>query len=423
MRRRLRGLTLAELLIAFVLVLLLLLYTISSFVASHNYLKRGKEYSTSLFLSQTKMEELQVTPVTDIEAEEGSFPPPFENYRYRIDFRPWEGELQQLHVRVTSPRGAVARVFTLRQSQAYQGVVADPATNTVAFTRPTSAEILYWDDVNKTLIPNASKPLTSGSPGGLTGHPGHGYLWTVNTDSNTLVPYDENNLVRPWGAEVGFPALTGLGPVRLSGIATDSFCNLVYASDWSNRGLWIYSDGLPGYGKGFIGGRPHAPVSPPLGIPSGVATDPSGSVCIVADTENQCLRKLFINLSAPSIPPPDYPAEDLEEARGIGFWHSKRLRHPKGMGAPQGVAVNSTGWVVYAVDRAYLYQLIENSPNDFQWERFPLPQSLTQSSPSGLALDEYNNLLFISTRNGELWRFEIDNARFDPLVSAGGSGA
>ena len=423
-RARVSGLTIAELLIAFVLVLLLLLYTISSFLASNNYLKRGKEYSTSLFLCQTKMEELQVTPITDIEAETGDFAPDFPDYGYEITRVPWEGELEQLEVRVTSPKGAIAKIRTLRQSQAYQGIIADPATNTVAFTKPNSATIHFWDDTNPSQATTASNPLTGGNPGALAGHPGHNLLWAVNQTTNTITPYRESE-PQPWGAAISFPTVEGLGPTRLAGIAMDRMGNHVFCADWSNRGVWIYNDGVPGLSVGFQGTqaprpgrpaqpRPHAPVSPPLGIPSGIATDPTGSLVIVADTENQCLRKLFVNLAQPSLRPPGYDPDKLESAPGVGYWLKERLRYDEGMGAPQGVAMNASGWVIYTIDRAYLYTLVENSPDDARWTREQLPDELTLSSPSGIVLDEINNVLFVTTKNGELWKHFFDPAAPEP---------
>lgn len=421
-RHRTNGVSLAELLIAFVLVLLLLLYTISSFVASNNYLKRGKEYSTALFLGQTKMEELQVTPISDITPESNPFEPPFEEYEYHVSLEPWEGELQQLEVRVVSPRGAAATIRTLRQSQAFQGIIADPATNTVAFTRPNSSLLHFWNEnapapASDGSAHSQSKPLADGNPGALAGHPGSNFMWAVNLTTNTITPYRESE-ADPWAAGIPFPAVDGLGPSRLAGIAMDEMGNQVFCADWSNRGIWIYNDGIPGLPTDFQGRRPHAPVSPPLGIPSGVATDQTGSLVVVADTENQCLRKLFVNLAAPTLRPPDYAPDQLEEAQGVGYWLKDRLRHPKGMGAPQGVAVSATGWAIHTIDRAYLYTLTENSPTDTKWDRVELEPELAKSSPSGLAFDEFNNLLFITTKNGELWKYEIDNGKFSKLVGA-----
>lgn len=416
LRRRPRGLNIAELLISFVLVLMLLLYTLSSFVASNNYIKRGKEYSTALFLSQTKMEELQVTPISDIKPETSFFDGAFEKYQYQVSLLPWEGDLQVLEVVVTSPRGAVAHIRTLRQSQAHQDVIVDPYTNLVAYTKPGSGEIQYHNDGPEDLAPNTAIAMPGGTLGGLAGLPGQGFLWTVNLTDNTLVSFKEND-PNPWGSPISFPK-SDPSP-RVSGICSDTYGSFVFAADWSNRGVWIWADSVPGVAKGFIGKKAQAPISPPLGITSGIACDPSGTFVLVADTENQCLRKLFIDLSDNPSAPEGYGSDELEKAPGIGYWSKVRLRPSQGMGAPQGVAVNSTGWVIYTVDRAYLYQLEEPAPNDFQWKRFALDPAITSDGPSGLALDEYNNLLFIVTKAGELWKYDLSTGKFTHILGGG----
>lgn len=418
LRRRPRGLNIAELLISFVLVLMLLLYTLSSFVASNNYIKRGKEYSAALFLSQTKMEELQVTPISDIKPETSFFDGAFEKYQYQVSLLPWEGDLQVLEVVVTSPRGAVAHIRTLRQSQAHQDVIVDPYTNLVAYTKPGSGAIQYHDDGAQNTAPGAVVALADGTLGGLAGVPGRGFLWAVNSQTNNLISYKEKD-PDPWGKPVTFDGVSSPSP-RLSGICSDEYGNLVFAADWSNRGVWIFADSLPGLPRGFVGKRPQAPVSPPLGIPSSVATDPSGSFVLVADTENQCLRKLFVDLTDNPVPPIGYSSDDLEPVKGVGYWSKKRLRPTQGMGAPQGVAINSTGWVSYTVDRAYLYRLEETTPDAYTWKRIKLDPKITAEGPSGLALDEFNNLLFIVTREGKLWKYVINDGNFAPVQGSGG---
>ena len=405
------GLTLTELLISFVLVLLLLLYTISSFVSSHRYLVRGKEYSTALFLAQSKMEILHATPISDVQPVQGRFAAPFEGYLYDVELKEWEGDLKQLDVNVTSPRGAVARIKTLRQLQSFQGIVADPATNRLVYTTPGSPKLHYLDDkadmtgsnLGSGTLPNA----LTGEPGGLAGDPGWNFLWAVNTTDSTMVPYREED-ASSWGTPVTFPSVgQGLASPRFAGMAMDKMGNIVYLADWSNRGLWLHIDGIPGIPVGLFQGQLHAPVQPPLGIPSGVATDDTGSVVVVADTENQCLRKLFVNLSDPTQLPPGYSSEELEQAPSVGYWLKERLRHPKGMGAPQGVALNASGWALYAVDRAYLYRMIEEEPGSHEWKRWPLPEEAAAGGPSGLAYDEFDNVLYLLTRSGEVWKHKV----------------
>lgn len=421
-----RGLTIVELLMAFVLVLLLLLYTISSFVSTHGYLRRGKEYSTALFLSQTRMEKLHATPMSDILSGEDKFAAPFHEYLYRVDLKPWDSDdLQQLSVTVTSPRGAVAHINTLRQKQSFQGIISDPATNKLIYTKPESDKLFSWEE-RGTNVGGPEATLAQGLPSGgkvgaLAGSPGWNFFWAVDQTNNTLLPYRESE-ANPWGQPVPFPAVRGLGPARLSGIAMDQMGNLVFAADWSNRGLWIHPDGLPGpYANvRFLNGGPIAPTQPPLGIPSGVSVDPTGSLVVIADTENQCLRKLFVNLANPTERPAGYGSDELEAATGVGYWLRQRLRHPQGMGAPQGVAVSYTGWAVYTIDRAYLYQMVEPDPKDYRWSRFALPGELSSAGPSGLAYDEYNNLIFINTKSGEVWKYDIGNRKFTKLPYSGG---
>lgn len=392
--------------VSFVLVLLLLLYTISSFVSSQGYIKRSKEYSTALFLCQTKMELLQVTPISDIVEGEGSYDAPFDKYSYEVKRLPWDGDLQELVVITRSPRGARARIRTLRNFQSYEeGLIADSVTNRVVYAKQGTGELLVWDDEKKEHA-TALQAMPNGEIGALAGQPGWNLIWAVNLVDNTLVPYREN-APTPWGKPIDFPDVEGLGPVQLAGIAMDQWGSLVFAADWSNRGIWLYTEGLPGYDDTFVGGRPHAPVSPPLGVPSGIATDPTGSVLIVADTENQSLRKLFIDLTPFPTPPEGYQADQLELEQGVGYWLKERLRHPQGMGAPQGVVVGSTGWNYYTIDRAFLYNLIEEAPGVYDWKREQLSPELSQAGPSGLTLDEYNNLIFITSKDGRLWRYHL----------------
>ena len=429
MRRQVSGLTLAELIIAFVLVLLLLLYTISSFVASHRYIVRGKEYSTALFLAQTRMEILHVTPISDVKPIEpgvAHFDPPFENYFYDVSLQDWEGDLKQLDVKVTSPRGAVARIKTLRQDQSFQGVVTDPATNRVIFSVPGSTQLHVYDDVpgygsrgTQSTLPKS----LNGDIGSLAGDPGWNLLWAVNATDNSIVPYREQE-PNPWGTPLSIPKVTEeLASPRIADIAMDLMGNIVFIADWSNRGLWVHIDGVPGVANGartgFYMDGLHAPVQPPLGIPSGVSTDPTGSLVMVADAENQCLRKLFVNLSNPSEIPPGHQAEDLEYAEGLGYWLKTPLRHEKGMGAPQGVVLNSSGWAVYTIDRAYLYRMVEETPGVYEWDRWELPTALADGGPSGLAYDEYDNVIYVTTKNGALWKHKVA-AEWNEVVSSGG---
>jgi len=410
-RNRILGLSMTELIIAFVLILLLLLYTISSFVSSHRYLVRGKEYSTALFLAQTQMEILHATPISDVKTGRGNFESPFEGYVYEVELNDWEGDLKQLNVNVVSPRGAIARIKTLRQLQSFQGVVADPATNRLVYATPGSDHLHYVDDkpnmTGGNLGSGRMPTALGGLPGALAGDPGWNFLWAVNTTDNTIVPYREEE-ANSWGAPVAFPAVgQGLASPRFAGMAMDRMGNVVYLADWSNRGLWIHLDGLPGLPAGLFKNQIHAPVQPPLGIPSGVATDDTGTLVVVADTENQCLRKLFVNLADPTQTPPGYSAEELEAAPNVGYWLKERLRHPKGMGAPQGVVLNTSGWAVYAVDRAYLYRMIEEEPGSYDWKRWELPEAVAEAGPSGMAYDEFDNVIYLLTKSGSLWKHKV----------------
>ena len=247
----------------------------------------------------------------------------------------------------------------------------------------------------------------SGTPGALAGDPGWNFLWAVNATDNTVVPYREED-ANPWGTPVSFPTIgEGLASPRFAGMAMDKMGNVVYLADWSNRGLWIRLDGLPGLPGGLLQNQIHAPVQPPLGIPSGVATDDTGTLVVVADTENQCLRKLFVNLADPTQTPPGYSADELEAAPKVGYWLKERLRHPKGMGAPQGVALNTFGWAVYAVDRAYLYRMIEEEPGAYDWKRWELPEAVADGGPSGIAYDEFDNVVYVLTKTGTLWKHKV----------------
>jgi hypothetical protein len=177
-------------------------------------------------------------------------------------------------------------------------------------------------------------------------------------------------------------------------VASDRFGNLAVVGDTSNHCLWLYQDFGPGPGSWQT--IPLCPLTVPMGIPTGVAIDPLGSLVWVADEDNQCLRKfVFSGGAAPAFEP---------NAGGLGSWQVQPVLPPAtmGLGAPQGIAMDNQGWAVYLVDRARLYRYVDETS---QWLVLgELPSAVIHNGLSGISMDAFGTMLYLNTLQGQAYK-------------------
>lgn len=389
-----RGLSLLELLLALTILLLVSLYTMSMFSTGQSHFVRAQQFSQGNFLVNAKLQELLAVPYAELVPSTGKFPAPYDDFRYTVTLEPFELDMSVISVEVTSRRGAVARASTLVSDDAgFAGLAVDPATD-----RQVSAQ---GDHLN-TQQDTPTTTSTAGTPGnclvgGVAGMPGWNLLW-ISSPKLGLLSHTE---VDGWKPAVPLPTSPPLAPL-FTGLAMTQFGSKLFVGDSNNRGLWIYDDsGTPAWTPNQI----VRATDPPLGSVGGVATDPYGSMVWVADRENQCLRKLLVGSSrTDSAVEPD--------ASGAGAWVKKRYCPPGtiGMGTPHGVTMDPNGWAVYVVDRGRAYRFVDDPAGDGEWKVLcNFPSALVTARPSGLALDPYDNILYIATMKSGLWRLKLNS--------------
>ncbi|MBI3924170.1 MAG: hypothetical protein HY319_01390 [Armatimonadetes bacterium] len=397
--RRSRGLSLLELMLAFVLILLVTLYLMSLFASGQRHNLRAQQYSTGVFLANDKLQELLALPADALDDETGAFSAPFQDYAYTVTVRDYEDDLRELEVLVRSPIGAVAMARTLHGDVRSQGLTVNPSTHQLALTVAGETRLGKFTDndaggdVFTMLDPAGPAP----NPAAVAGQPGWNLLWVVDQEDGP-VPFREASSP-PWGAPVAVPSPAGLPTPRFSGAAMDRFGSRLYLADAANRGLWMLADtGTPSWRTP----TPIAPEDPPLGAPAAVATDLFGSLVWVADREFQCLRKLLVT----STPPP-YPAADLEAEPGVGYWHRTRFRPAQGMAQPAGVAMDPNGWAVYVLDQGALRRFVDDTG---EWTVLSeLPEDLIRAGPAGLAHDPFANVFYVNSRRGSRYKYTFSS--------------
>ena len=107
------GLSLVELMIAFLIILVVALYIFSLFASGQKHWLRAQQYSVSSFLVHQKMQEALLTPLAELPNGKVPCDPPFQDFTYQIDAHPYEGRsIYQVDVEVTSRIGTSARATT-----------------------------------------------------------------------------------------------------------------------------------------------------------------------------------------------------------------------------------------------------------------------------------------------------------------------
>ena len=389
-----RGFSFLETLMAVSILFLVALYCMSMFAQGQRHWLRAQEYSTAVFLANREMQDLLATPFLAFPASgtSGKFEAPFEDYVYGLTLEPFENDMSLLRVEVTSRKGVIVRARTLiADNERFYGIAADPSTHKLAFARG-GAKIDDYDDLTGTAkLDNPAAP--GGAPlGGLAGQPSSGLLWAL-TQPTGLFAWKEGT----WGPRISLP--TAGESARCTGLAATPTGDRVYLGDGINRAIWILHDDEEG--QSWEG--PLAPTKTPLGAPAGLAVDPGGSVLWIADKEYQCLRKLLLVYANPG-----YALTDLDTV-GENHWHNKRYRPPANvgvLGSPQGLALDPGGWGVLVADTGRLYRFAEGeSP---EWTVLAtFPPALIAAGPSGLAVDPFQDLAFVATRAGQIWRVEL----------------
>ncbi len=390
-----RGLSLLEILLAFLIIFLVSLYCMSMFAQGQRHWLRAQEYSVATFLVNEKMQELLAVPGPELTSGAGTFPVPFEDYRFAVTARPFEHDLVELRVEVVSRQGARSGAACLvADNERFFGVAVDPSTNLVAFSRGDQT-ISYWDDQTRALAP-AIPDRPDGAVGAVAGLPGHNKLWSAGVTQSLRALREFAPNPREWLGAVPAPLspAAGVADPRYSGLATDASCSYVFLGDAANRAIFLLvDDSAPTWQQGSI-----TATNPPLGAPAGLATDDHASLLWVADREYQCLRKLLLV-------PGKYPAAQYEQA-AFGWWHRTQFRPGRAVGVlgdPQGIAMDPNGWAVYVTDRGRLWRFTEGEATPWV-VMAEYPADLVAAGPCGLALDDYDNVIYLSTRLGQLWK-------------------
>lgn len=405
-RRTQTGLSLVELMIAFLILLVVALYIMSLFASGQKHWLRAQQYSIASFLVHGKMQEAMLIPLKELPTGRRKFDPPYEDFAYQVDFASYEGGsfLYTLDVEVFSRIGTSARASTLvGDDQQFAGVVTDPYTNLQTYSNGSLLTTFDGSSNN-----NSGTAPDGRRFGGLAGVPGSNLLWSAS-GPNGLMKFLEAGPPVGWIGPVGFDVgaiSRGLTTPSYNGIGADSFGNYQLAADSLNRCVWLTSDPA-----GVV--EPLRPNTMPLGQPSGIATDPYASLVWVCDQENQCLRKLLLQAS-----PTGYGPGELDGPPASGtqaYWVNKQYKPAANLmlGNPQGIAMDKFGWAVYLVDRSRLYRYIDS---DNTWTVMgTFDQAQVKQGISGLAMDSYNNLLYLNTLEGKLYEITI------PTVNAPGT--
>lgn len=404
-----RGFSFLETLLALSILFLVSLYCMSMFAQGQRHWLRAQEYSTAVLLANREVQELLAVPFAMLPASGTTdrFEAPFEDYVYGLTIEPYDTDMSLLRVQVTSRKGVQARVRTLvADNERFFGIAANPSTHYVAFAQ--SRTVTTFDDET---TPTVQTPPRADIPGGgpvaaVAGEPGSGLLWASAYPAG-LHKLLEDPAPGAWGGLISLP--TAGVPARCTGLAATPTGDRVYVADSTNRAIWLYRDDEEG---ATWHPTPLRPQDPPLGAPAGLTVDPYGSVLWVADREFQCLRKLLLVEGSPGP-----PAADLEPVSGIGFWQKTRFRPPANvglLGSPQGIAMDPGGSGVLVVDRARLYSFTEAETP--AWRAVAtFKQALVEAGPSGVAVDAFQNVAFVSTRTGAIWRVDLATGDNDPI--------
>ena len=402
-----KGFSLIELLVAMGVVYMVCAYILGLFSSGYRCQARNREYTTTLFLARSKMERLCCLPVECIASSQtGKCEEPYGSYRWKSSVSEFDKNLKLLTVEVKSPRGACSTLQCLRRNHVFQGVDCDPFSDQVVWSAPKSGALTLLQSskssVLRQLVINKGTAKLA-TIGGLSGVPGRGVMWATASDKGQIGYYafDANNGVSKSRTLTASAPKDGYAPI-FTGVVADCWANNFYGADIANAAIWIAQDG--GGTLRWSASSPLRPQAVPLREPMGLALDESASVLWIAEAGVHALRPLILK------PEANPQGTGVEIIKGVGWWGA-RVAPSQGSGEMSGVAVNPWSSAVYAVDSSHLHRLIYVSAAGgrftAQWQSYALPGELQKLFPSGLCCDAYNDVLFINTKYGKLWRVNM----------------
>ena len=396
---------------AFVILLLVALYTMSTFASGQRHYLRAQQLSLATTLVHSQMEQFLAQPLAEIQPVTNGTISQAPGYTYQLSVNQYvspASDLFELDLTVRSPLGAMASASTFKGRETTpQGISCDPNSNLVAFLDGT--QLREWSDDVSATTTNVSGPPV-GPDGAIAGSPGSGLLWAVNSVGglSKWVESPTTANAGTWTA-VNAPTTGQACPVRFSSVAGDASGWAAFVGDTSNRCLWRLQDNVTAAAPVW---KSFQPTMTSLGAPSAVACDPFGSVVWVADAENQCLRKF--------IPGPNtvYPAAYVDGG-ATGFWLDVQYHPPAqmGMGIPKAIAMDPYSYNVYVMDGARIYKFVDD-PNPANvtvnkgiggpgtWKVLtnitaPSGPDLSTAQACGLTADFFDDVFYINCRGPE----------------------
>ncbi len=405
LKARVGGFTLIEVLMAMMVLYIACAYLMGLFSSEWRLGARNHEYTATTFLARSQMEHLASAPIELLGNKvSGRFAAPYEDYVWEAKISDFQAGLKLITLVVTSPRRAKTTLQRVRMCCAFMGVSCDGFTDQVIWNQPKSGVArLHQYSQGRTLNLNLSLPDTSnGFLGALCGVPGRGVVWGAGSHEPVIAYYafDEDNRLRTT-RYLRAPKRSGLSSPLFSGIAGDRWGNWLFCADVVNGGIWQAEDN--GTKLAWTARSPLIPKQLPLNRPAGVVLDETASILWIAESGAGCLRPLYLRTDVqPS-------GEGVEKIPEVGWW-GKRITSILVRGALHGVAVNPWASMVYTIDGHCLhtlrYTVDDNGIYKYVWSSRHLPASLIQDRPMGLACDPYNNVLYINTRQGQIWHME-----------------
>lgn len=409
-RRRIVAYTLLELLVSMLILYMACSYLMSLFSSGRRFGLRNREYSTTVFLARNKMEYLCCMPADKLEnISSGHFTGDYSGYSWRVSLSGFSGNLKLLTLEVESPLRTKTTLRRLVRGRAFMGVACDSFSDQVIWSVPKSASVNFMQSSGSASLQSLSLVLPGISPcytGALSGIPGRGAVWAACANRPAIGYYtfsSANKLKARYVLKA--PAAGERSAPVFAGIAGDSWGNRLYCADVNNGAIWIAQDGLTKNALQWSAESPLRPKKVPLEKPMGLALDEHASILWIAESAARAIRPLYLNSGIkPS-------GSGTEAAAGVGWW-GNRLALPQGTEALQGLAVNSWGSSLFAVDDHHLliltYKMNAAGSLTSAWSVYSLPSALRSAMPSGLACDPFKNVLYINTSRGELWMASVE---------------
>lgn len=117
MRNKLKGFSLAELLLAIFILSIVGLLIMGLFTAGIDHYRRLDVTTTAGALANQKMEELMAIDIDQVQADSAAFSAPFTEYQYNVDITPGPNGVKEIELTVSGPKGVTRRLKSLRAPQ------------------------------------------------------------------------------------------------------------------------------------------------------------------------------------------------------------------------------------------------------------------------------------------------------------------